>query len=72
MADDEKLLKGQLVLTLEGGTHLDVGQWLKDHSYMMSVEAKNIQSEMLKTLKRIEAHLSIMTDEELLPGDEDL
>jgi len=53
------------------GNVFDLTEWYKVNSFELTAASINTQNAILETLKRIELHLAIITDEELTPGDED-
>ncbi len=63
------LLKGQMVQTEDNGTSFDVVDWRVRNDE--SIEIKSLLTSILIELKGIKAHMAIITDEELLPGDEE-
>ena len=63
------LLKGQMVQTEDNGPSFDVVDWRVRNDE--SIEIKSLLTSILIELKGIKTHMAIITDEELLPGDEE-
>lgn len=63
------LLKGQMVQTEDNGKSFDVVDWRVRNDE--SIEIKSLLTSILIELKGIKTHMAIITDEELLPGDEE-
>lgn len=65
-------LSGNGLLYDSDGNVFDLTQWYKDNSFSFMEGQLSALSDILKELKLIKTHLTIMTDEELSPGDENL
>ena len=64
-------LSGNGLLKDSDGNIFDLTAWYKRNSFELTAASINTQNAILSTLKRIELHLSLITDQELLPGDEE-